>query len=298
MSVAVHAFEEGEASGRLLARELDAPFGLVASHEFPDGEILPTVPEPASTVIVYRSLDRPNAKLVELALAAEAWRRLGARRLVLAAPYLAYMRQDASFRPGQAVSQRAIARFLSERFDRLVTVNAHLHRTHALSEIYTSIPAQSLLAADPIRAWLTAAGWISPATAIVGPDEESMPLVQAVADALGRSWHVFVKLRRNDRVVELKLELPDGLRGRPVVILDDICSTGATLAAAIERARAEGATDVRVVVVHALFDELALAGLRRAGASMVVSTDSVAHPTNAIALAGSLAGALRSELAA
>lgn len=298
MSVVVHGFAEGEASGRLLAMALGAPFGLVRTHEFPDGEILPTIPEPAGTVIVHRSLNRPNAKLIELILAAEAWRRLGVRRLVLAAPYLAYMRQDKAFEPGQAVSQKAMAGLLSGCFDRLVTVNAHLHRTAALADLYPTIPAESLSAAGAIAAWLTSAGWMGSDAALVGPDAESLPLVQAVGERLGAHWHVFVKVRRDDRSVDLMLETPDGLRGRRVVILDDICSTGGTLIATIQRARAEGAADVRVVVVHALFGEQTQARLIQAGATKVVSTDSVAHPTNAIGLADLLAGSLISEVTA
>ena len=132
--------------------------------------------------------------------------------------------------------------------------------------------------------------------ALVGPDAESLPLVQAVGQRLGAHWHVFVKVRRGDRSVELKLETPDGLRGRPVVILDDICSTGATLIATIQRARAEGAVDVRVVVVHAMFSDETQARLIQAGASQIVSTDSIAHPTNAISLGDLLAGSLGSEV--
>lgn len=66
------------------------------------------VPAAAPVVILHRSLDDPDAKLVELLLAASAARELGARRVVLVAPYLAYMRQDQAFRAGEAVSQRVI----------------------------------------------------------------------------------------------------------------------------------------------------------------------------------------------
>jgi ribose-phosphate pyrophosphokinase len=296
VNLAVHGFEAGEASGRMLADALGAPFGLVTSHLFPDGELLPTVPEPAATVIVCRSLDRPNDKLIELVLASEAWRRLGARRLVLVAPYLAYMRQDTAFQPGQAVSQRAVARLIAERFDRVLTVNAHLHRIHDLGEVFANTEAQDLSAAAAICSWLSGSGWIGPGAAVIGPDSESAPLAGAVAEPLGLPWLVFAKHRRGDRNVEVELDPPQDLRGRPVIIVDDICSSGATLLAAIERVRAEGAADVRVVVVHALFSEATQARILQAGASAIVSTDSVPHPSNAIALAGLLADALKSEI--
>jgi ribose-phosphate pyrophosphokinase len=288
----LQAFAEGETDGRALAETLGLPFGLVQSHEFPDGEVLATVPGAADCVIVYRSLDRPNLKLIELALAAEAWRRLGAKRLVLVAPYLAYMRQDTSFQPGQAISQRAVGALISRLFDRLVTVNPHLHRTRALAEVF-AIPAVSLSAGATLGAWLAAQ---APQGAILaGPDEESSPLVQEAATAFGSDWTTFVKHRSGDREVSFSLPAPERLTGRPVVIVDDICSSGATLAGAVERVRACGAADVWVLVVHALFDAAAEALIRDAGASRIVSTSSVPHPTSGIPLTPLLASALAQE---
>jgi len=84
----------------------------IERHRFPDGELklrLPaTLPE---EVLVWRGLQQPNDKLVELLLTAQTARQLGARRLALVAPYLAYMRQDMAFRPGEAVSQRIVGGF-------------------------------------------------------------------------------------------------------------------------------------------------------------------------------------------
>jgi ribose-phosphate pyrophosphokinase len=294
MSVAVHAFSDGEGAGQRLARALDVRFALVRVHRFPDGEVLPTTPPPARTTIVYRSLDQPNDKLVELVLAVEAWRRLGAERLVLVAPYLAYMRQDSAFLSGQAISQRAVAGLLSSCFDRVITVNAHLHRTRLMGELFTRIPAESLSAAASLGDWLAAAG--TPRDAVVlGPDEESAPLARAAAERLGAAWQVFAKVRHGDRAVELTLQAPGDLAGRPVVLVDDICSTGATLIAAVQKSRDMGAASVSVAVVHALFDARVEARLRAAGAGDIISTDSVLHPTNRVGLAPLLAGALQGE---
>lgn len=288
----VQAFAEGEAQGRALAGALDCPFGLATTHAFPDGEVLVSVPQPAETVIAYRSLDRPNTKLIELILAAEAWRRLGVRRLVLVAPYLAYMRQDEAFAPGQAISQRAVAALLSTYFDRVVTVNAHLHRTHALSDLF-SVPALDLSVGRALGAWLS--GRDAP-DLVVGPDEESAQLVRATADALGARCLVLSKVRKGDSDIELATDPQDDVHGRSVVIVDDICSTGATLAAAAERMRILGAASVGVFVVHPLFEAGAEARLKAAGVRIVASSDSVVHPSNALFLASLLAEALESEL--
>ena len=95
------------------ARALGAAAGLpvqrIARHRFPDGELKLTLPPKLRPeVSILRSLHAPNEKLVELILAAGAARELGARELTLVAPYLAYMRQDSAFTPGEVVSQRHI----------------------------------------------------------------------------------------------------------------------------------------------------------------------------------------------
>lgn len=293
MTVVLHAFEDEAAPAGRLAAALGIACGQVDVHRFPDGETLPTVPATASTVLVYRSLDRPNPKLVPLLLACDAWRRAGARRLVLVAPYLSYLRQDAVFAPGQSLSRDVLGALLGPRFDRIVTVDPHLHRTPDLSASW-STPV-TVLSAAPI---LAAALPDLAAPVVVGPDEEANAWASALARALGAPHITLRKQRRGDR--DVRLTLPDGLAidGRPVVAADDVCSTGVTLERAILRLREAGAASVDLAITHALFDEEALARLRRAGARRIVSSDSCRHSTNAAPLAGLLAEALRDELSA
>ena len=109
-----------------LARRLDIDCHEIAVHQFPDGELLVTAKPVAPVTIVYAPLDRPNDKLISLLLASEALRSEGARRLVLVAPYMCYMRQDTAFHSGEAVSQKVIGKLLADAFDRVITVDAHL----------------------------------------------------------------------------------------------------------------------------------------------------------------------------
>lgn len=289
----LHAFPDERAQAVRLGRALGLEPAFVRVHAFPDGEILPVVPAVAETVIVYRSLDRPNAKLVELMLAQEAWRRAGAARLVLAAPYLCYMRQDAVTEPGAAVSQHAVGGFLAQRFDRVLTVDPHLHRTPDLRQVLPGIEADRLTAGMVLEGWI---GGLPEPTVLVGPDAESRQWVEPLAARLGRDWRVLSKRRSGDRKVEVRMEGAP-LGGRPALLIDDVCSTGETLIEAAHVLRAQGATGVRAVVTHALFDEDTARRLREAGVEAVASTDSCSHPSNEIALAELLAGALRQELA-
>lgn len=282
--------ESAEAAGRL-AQALGVPLHIAELHRFPDGESLVRLPQPVERAVVYRSLDRPNDKLVELTLAASVLRRQGATELCLVAPYMAYMRQDAIFRTGEPVSQSVIGEWLGRCFDRFVCVEPHLHRTHTLDEVFVGHPSTALSGGGPIAAHLRAAGVPSDAV-VIGPDEESAPLVEAVAGPLGLASAVGHKERRGDR--DVNVVLPDGLSltGRPVVIVDDVISSGETIFSCARAARALGAAAIRVYGVHALFGPEVAAKFAAEGLRPPVSCDGVPHASNDIPLAVLIASTL------
>lgn len=285
------AFEDQAGPAGRLAHALGAPLRIVDLHRFPDGELLPVARAQSPVGVIYASLDHPNEKLIALALAADGLRRDGCRRLVLVAPYLCYMRQDKVFHPGEPLSRDVICGLLGGAFDRVVTVEAHMHRTAVLSAAFGGAEADDLSAAEPLAGALSA----SRGAIVVGPDAESEPLTRRVADRLGAKMLVFRKQRRGD--AEVALDAPDlgVVSGGAAIIVDDICSSGATLAAIAQALAGAGAATIDVGVAHALFDAAAEARLVAAGVRKIISTDSVAHPTNAAPLASLLASALRSE---
>jgi ribose-phosphate pyrophosphokinase len=224
-------------------------------------------------------------------LAADALRRAGARRVTLVAPYLAYMRQDRVFVRGEPVSQRVVGRWLGEAFDRVLTLEAHLHRVRKLGEV-TRGRGRSLSAAPALAAWVRRLG---DDCVVVGPDAESEPWVRAIAALAGAPWVVGRKHRMHDDAVRIRFtRLP---ACRRAVIVDDIASSGATLAVAARALRRAGVGTVDAAVVHAIFGRGALARVRAAGVRRLVSCDTVPHATNAIPVARLLGAALRAEVA-
>lgn len=289
MSLAVACFPDEAAPAERLAAALGAGVAPVTPHRFPDGESRPRVVAPAAeTTIVYRSLDRPNEKLIELLLAADALRRAGARRLLLVAPYLCYLRQDAVFAPGEPLSRDVIGPLIGRAFDGVVTVQAHLHRTPDLAQALGT-PARNLWAVEPLAAALPR--YDAPPI-VVGPDAESAPWARAWAKRLGGELVCLTKVRHGDREVTIEAP-PIALAGRPAVIIDDIAASGGTLERAIAALRAAGAGVIDVALAHALMDEPETERLHAAGARRIVSTDSVRHSTNAAPLATMLAAAVR-----
>jgi len=273
-----------------LAAALRVPLRWIERHVFPDGETRLRLPaELPRQVALLRGLQRPNQKLAELMIVAPAARELGARQLTLVCPYLAYMRQDMAFQPGEAISQRHIGQALAGWFDNVITVDPHLHRVATMDEVLPGRRGVALSAAPLLGAW---AARHARQPILLGPDEEAAPWVRSAAMAQGLEHGTCVKQRSGDR--EVRVALPDLVfQGREVVLIDDVASTGRTLAVTAEALRERGAVAVDVAVTHALFVDDALAQLQRAGVRHVWSSDSVAHASNAVSLVPLLAAALR-----
>jgi len=280
----VHVFPDSEIFGKQFAAAAELVRKPVVLHHFPDGETLVRVHTPPGRhAILVRSLHHPNTKLVEVLLAADALRRAGAHRVTLVAPYLPYMRQDAVFAPGEPISQYVIGDCLHRAFDRVLTVEAHLHRTMRLSDVI-SPRAKSYSAASAIAHWVQKTG---AQALIVGPDAESEPWIRSIARAAQCPWVVGTKSRLGDRRVAMHFSaLPTATRA---VLVDDIASSGATLSAAAHALRRAGFSTIDAVVVHAIFAPGAQARIARAGIRRLVSCDTIPHPTNSISVASLLA---------
>ena len=271
----------------------------IHSRRFPDGESLVRLdvgreppldvarePPLCARTFLFCTLGQPNARLVELMLAARTAREHGATQLALIAPYLCYMRQDVAFHPGEAVSQRIVGDFLSTLFDALVTVDPHLHRVASLAEAVPVRVAVNATAAGAIGNFLRQQ---ATRAVLVGPDEESAQWVSQVAAATGTRHAVCTKSRRGDR--DVTVTLADDVAGAHVVLIDDIASSGQTLVQAARAAQVAGAIRVDAFVTHAMAGEADVAAMHAAGIANLWSTDSLPHPSNAVALAPLLAAA-------
>ncbi len=285
----VLGFEDYCEAGQRLAKELGVTYAEVEVHRFPDGEHRITLPALLpERVIVCRSLFEPNEKLIDLLLLAGTARELGVKQLVLVAPYLCYMRQDKAFHPGESVSQRIVGKLLANHFDALITVDPHMHRTPNLAAAVPVGQALNLSAAVPIAGYLQG---LPARPLLVGPDEESRQWVQAIAALTGLNYIIGEKRRSGDRNIEIALPEAD-VAGQDVVLIDDIISTGCTLARAAEHLLSLGARNVRCIATHILPNGGAAKELAKAGVVELLSTDSIQHPSNRIFLASLLAEAV------
>lgn len=265
-------------SSRVLARAMAGRLGLeptrARTDTFPDGETDVAVGAGIldADVYVVGSLAPPvNDRFVELLLLLDACRRAGASRITAVVPYLGYARKDRRTRPGEAVSLRVVADAIAGAgADRAVLVDPHVPQVDSIF----SIPLEVVSAVPSLAA---AIGRAVPHDAIVvAPDLGAVHLAERYASELELdSVAVVRKTRRSGSEVEAS-----GLVGpaadRPVLLVDDIVSTGGTIEAAVELVVDEWApTSVSVAATHALFVADAVARLERLGLEAMVVSDSV-----------------------
>lgn len=265
----------------------------IERHRFPDGELKLTLPEQLSSqTFVLRSLDHPNEKLIELLLASETAKQMGAKSLVLIAPYLAYMRQDIAFHKGEAISQKIILQFLQDLFTKLITVDPHLHRISKIEDVAPHLDSIVLSGAPRLGDWIAQEFSKQTDTPIlIGPDAESEQWLAQAAKAHQFRYAACHKVRHGDLSVEIKL--PDiELKNQAVVLLDDVASSGRTLAKAAELIQNAGARSIDVAVTHALFSGDARETILAAGVRHLWSTDCITDGSNVVSMANDIANVL------
>lgn len=274
-----------------LGASLDLDVSSVVVHRFPDGEARVRLKRRVAgqAVVLVATLDRSDQKILPLLFAAATARDLGASSVGLVAPYLAYMRQDRGFEPGEGVSARHFAGLISEAFDWLVTVDPHLHRIGKLEDLYT-IPARAASTAPLLADWI---GHHMERPVLIGPDAESAQWIELVAGQI-RAPHVVLNKRRSgDDTVTISLPDLHSCVGHQPVLVDDIIASGATLREAVGLLRRAGWPAPVCLGVHAVFAGNAYRSLQDAGAAQIVTCNTIPHPSNAIDVSRVIASALR-----
>lgn len=265
-----------------VAENLGAPLGEVKKSRFPDNEIYIRADGLDDRTVIVSSL--PDAEsIVELLLLIDACE---GSEVNLVIPYMAYARQDKRFNTGEPISIRAIAQALSRGVARIITVN--IHEPDVLK--YFGVPAVNISIAPAVGEYLAKTAIENPL--ILAPDDGAWSFAQGVAADCGWDCNHLDKTRHSG--VEVSIRQKDvGVAGRNVVIVDDIISTGGTLATAAEMLAAEGARSISAACVHGVFSGGGYARLIAAGFSQIASSDTIERGCSVISAAPAIAEALR-----
>ena len=250
-----------------IAKGIKASYGEIVLERFPDSELKIKIPDVKGKEVYFvqsffKEFNDVNDKLIEVLFAAYTAKELGAKKINLIAPYLAYMRQDTRFHKGEAVANRILVK-LFRIFDKVYAIEPHLHRLKSFKEFFPNAKKISLdvEVADFIRKK------IKKDYVLVGPDMESEQWVKAIAERLKCDYVILEKKRFSSRKVRIKGKRT---KNKNVIIIDDIISTGHTLIEAVKLVNAE---KIYFIAMHGLFAENALKKLNKIG--KVVVSDSI-----------------------
>ncbi len=273
-------------TARELADEMGASF---VSHElkvFPDGEVYVRVPgnELRGEHVVVVQSTYPSEKLLELFFLIDAAHNQGASEITVVVPYFAYSRQDQVFKEGEVVSARTIAEIISAKADRFITVDPH--KEHILG--FFGIEAHGVSAVPLLAAHLREAG----VDLVLAPDKGALDRAELAANCLGAKYDYLEKTRLSGTEVVMKAKNLD-VAGKTVAIVDDIISTGGTIATAAAELKRQGARSVVAACTHGLFLGGAVERLKKTGCDAVLATDSIEGDASHVGCAPAIADVLR-----
>ena len=274
-----------------ISKKLKKPFSKLNVTHFPDSEIklkFETDVKNKVVVLVQSFYKNVNDCVIETLFAAETAADLGAKKIILAAPYFPYLRQDKRFKSGECISLRTIAKNIDEDFDEVIICDPHLHREKTLKHIF-KIKSKKI-SANPLIEKYIKKNIKNPV--IIGPDWESYKWARKVAEKIGCDCAIMEKTRYSARNVKVKLNKDVDLKKKNLVFIDDMISTGHTLLETIKAMKKLGAKKVTCFAVHGILVENALQKLRKAGAT-VITSNTIPNASAKIDISGIIAKALK-----
>jgi len=290
MTKFIVALGQGKDFANALSRHSGARQLAYHVERFPDNEMHIRYKESVKgkELLLVQSLSlQPNDALLELVFAGRTAKELGAKKVIGIVPYLAYMRQDKRFKGGECISAKEMAWLLNNSLDALITIDPHLHRIRNLRQIF-KIPAKNVSSVDAISEFVEKK-FSADNTLVVGPDWESFQWARTVGRKAGMKSVIFQKQRFSSRRVKVHYKKEIDFRGKNIIIIDDIISTGHTMIEAVKEIRKKKPKAIYCVCVHGILAENALQKLKRAGAKQVISCNTVPGITNKIDMAKEVA---------
>jgi ribose-phosphate pyrophosphokinase len=258
-----------------LAGELNVALEVADIGAFADGEIrlhIETDVRGAVVVIVQPTCPPVDEHLMTLALMVDAARAAGAAQVIAIVPYFGYARQEQRGRVGEARSAQVAARLLSAvGVDHLITLDLH---APALESAFP-MPA-TLLRADELFL-PQVKGWAISDVVVVTPDAGGLKRAQRYALALSAPLAVIAK-HRPSADAAVVVEVLGDVRHRTCLIVDDMASTGRTLANAAEALKQRGAREIHAIYTHAVMAPGATETLSAAPLGRLLTSDSVPVP--------------------
>lgn len=275
----------GPASQLLAGRVSEAlESNLVVSEfkRFPDGELYTRILDEIEgevTIIQSTVNDSDFISLLQLIDACSE-----ASQINVVIPYMGYARQDKQFKKGEPLSARALAKAV--KADNVFTINIH---AESILD-YFDAKAVNLDATPMIGEYIRNMKFKDPL--IIAPDDGAITLARNASCDLGIEYDFLEKTRLSGETVRIQ---PKNIKveGRDVIIIDDIISTGGTMAETIALLKNQGAHEVFAACVHPVLSNNAILKLFKAGVKGIIGTDTIDKGVSAVSVAPVIASAIR-----
>lgn len=279
----------GGSSSRDLAKDLSNIMGCTyvqaATTRFPDGECYTRIDvESLNDDVVIVQNTYPDSNIIEMFLLQDAVKKMGAKTITLVIPYFGYARQDRVFKPGEPESAKIMTRHLGIMSDRVFTVD--IHKESILD--YFDCPHEDLKAAPAIAEYFMNRG----IDLVLSPDLGAKDRAKAVGEIMGVPYDHLEKIRLSGSEVKISPAKMD-CKGKSVLIVDDMISTGGTIVAAKQALKEAGAKNVSVACTHGLFVNNALERLTGNSLDAVLCCNTLENQVSLISVADIIANALK-----
>jgi len=256
-----------------IARELNVNVSLCEFTKFPDGELYTRIVDDiAEEVTIIQSIvkDSDLINLLQLIDSCES-----SKRINVVIPYMGYSRQDKKFKHGEPISSRAIANTINA--DCVFTVNIHEKSTLD----YFSCKAIDIDASSLIGDKIVSLDLEKPL--LIAPDEGALELAKKVSEYIDVEFDYLEKTRISGDKVTIKTKKID-VTGRDIILIDDMISTGGTMAESIRILSEQRANDVYLMCIHPVLAKNAVLRLFNAGVKDIFATDSIETAQSSISL--------------
>ena len=276
--------------GQKVAETLNVRIVSVNLKSFPDGEYCLRFEgdlKGEEVVVVHSTGPPQDTNIMQLLLMLDTAKDLGAEKVTAVVPYLAFARQDKRFLSGEAVSAETFVKLIEAcGADRFITVNIHSENT--LKRF--SVPAENLSAITLLAEHFKSRGLDGAFS--LSPDKGAVELAEEADRVLGGGCG-WLRKERDRYTGEIQVEKKSlNVKGRDVIVFDDIVSSGGTVARAVKMLKTQGARRVYAACVHPLLIGGAKQKILQSGAEEIVGTDSIPSSVKTVSLAPLIAEAL------
>jgi ribose-phosphate pyrophosphokinase len=282
----------GKHLAKKIAEKAKVRYAELEVERFPDNELhikyKAHLVKNRKVYLVQSFYDDIDSCLIEIMFAARTAKDLGASSVALMAPYFPYMRQDKMFKYGEVVSVHVLGEILSKIIDEVYILDPHLHREKNLGHIFPGIDTHRLTANPLIAKYIKDIK----KPLIVGPDWESYKWAKRTAEIIKCESTILLKERHSARKVDVRFQEDVNVKGKTIVLVDDMISTGNTLIKTIRKLKKLGVKKVTCIAVHGIFVENALAKLKKTGAK-VITSNSIPNKVAEIDISGLFAEKLK-----